>query len=262
MARELSENTTIYDDDGRIVSLSSVEPVDLPTPSRSTPRVEIAVGQVDEEADAALRDALDALVAELGGPSDAFAFSDAEMSLLAPETELAKAADEPDEGSPAAEPDEPSDPTPPEEKLDAEWVITPMTDGRQDVTPDGRLVQAALGNRNDGIDLVGTWRAEALRGTDGDDVIAALRGADTIAGGAGPDLFVFAQMGEGQNWIEDFEADKDALYWDAEILFDLEDLAIRQDGGDTVIEWHFGTSSVRLENVLAADLSEDHLLIG
>lgn len=141
------------------------------------------------------------------------------------------------------------------------WDVADVYEGRQLLTPANDLLDARLGGRVEGTQLVGSREADALTGTDGDDILIGGRGDDMLTGGAGADVFVFTQSSSGRDTITDFTAGEDVIYFGAETVFDLAEIAITQQGGNTVLSWHRGYSELVLEEFDMNDLDADSFIL-
>lgn len=113
--------------------------------------------------------------------------------------------------------------------------------------------------------LYGRKDDDVLNGGAGNDLVQGDVGNDTLLGGEGADVFKFADD-HGSDIIQDFEAGA------AGEVIDLQDISsissftdlmvnhVFQSGSDTVIETGNG-NTIRLEDVLPADISADDFLI-
>lgn len=126
--------------------------------------------------------------------------------------------------------------------------------------------QIAGGAGNDVID--GGAHADTLNGEDGDDVIVGGHGGDLMTGGAGRDSFVFSNLSDaseaGEDVITDFKSGEDTLDF-RNMGFTgfaapgeepgIDELTVRQDGNDTIIEHAHSEFRIRLQETSDFDQS-------
>ena len=108
--------------------------------------------------------------------------------------------------------------------------------------------------------LDGGAGGDRLIGNGGTDLIEGGKGNDWMKGGGAADVFVFAQARTGSDRVADYNDDRDSLDvsgWGAESL---SDLAIDQDGADTLIS--YGRNEIRLLGIDSADFDADTILLG
>ncbi|MEM8812386.1 MAG: Ig-like domain-containing protein, partial [Pseudomonadota bacterium] len=114
--------------------------------------------------------------------------------------------------------------------------------------------------------IIGSDGQDTILGGAGEDSIDGLAGNDLLTGGVDMDTFVF-DVGSGEDTITDFEIDTDVIDLSAlvipdnnsNLITDIGDLQISQDGLDTVIQLN-PADQIRLSNVDSTLLDDDDFL--
>ncbi len=125
-------------------------------------------------------------------------------------------------------------------------------DDGDDFLHGGRGDDTLRGGKGDDT-LYGGGGDDTLHGGKGDDTLEVWGGTNTLTGGGGKDRFHFIQADDPSvNVITDFEDGLDTVAIRGKAF---EDLAITEEGGDTVIR--YGNAVITLEDVQASLLTED-----
>jgi Ca2+-binding RTX toxin-like protein len=124
--------------------------------------------------------------------------------------------------------------------------------GNDDIEGDSGNDTLEGGSGNDELD--GGSGDDKLKGGSGNDELDGGSGDDKLHGGAGFDTFKFERF-DGNDTIKDFTSGEDTIEFDIDGL-DFNDLSIVNRGGDAVITWGDSGSSITLNGVDAASLSQ------
>lgn len=98
---------------------------------------------------------------------------------------------------------------------DGDEITTNMYGLENQYDQHGRLIDSAIAVATAGVTRTGTAGRDTLVGTNGDDIIIGGNGADNLTGGAGADVFVYQNMRDAGDTINDFTPYADTIQLNA-----------------------------------------------